>query len=122
MLSGKSIKHDIRQEKVSLLTDNSKLSKQQNSLIGIMGKSPWPVKTRGGSLGSVPIQRAYKDLNSMSKARVDQQSDEAYYQKSLAFEQGMVPVIMKDGNIVTGVDGLLRTLAEIVDAWATTHW
>ena len=118
MLSGKSIKHDIRQEKVSLLTDNSKLSKQQNSLIGIMGKSPWPVKTRGGSLGSVPIQRAYKDLNSMSKARVDQQSDEAYYQKSLAFEQGMVPVIMKDGNIVTGVDGLLRTLAEIVDAWA----
>lgn len=64
------------------------------------------------------VRRNYAGLSQQSRARVDQQAEQHYYEKAAAFEIGMAPVIMSDGAVNTGVDQLVNRVKAIVDAWA----
>ncbi|MEY3303227.1 MAG: hypothetical protein RLZZ139_1600 [Cyanobacteriota bacterium] len=67
---------------------------------------------------NMTIQRTYSALSPMSKARVDQQSEEKYASKTEEFEFKMAPKIMQNDKVNAVVDGLLARVKQIVDAWA----
>jgi hypothetical protein len=64
------------------------------------------------------IQCNYAALSGMAKARVDQQSEEKYAEKTQEFEFKMSPKIMTHARTNQIVDVLLARVKRIVDAWA----
>jgi hypothetical protein len=74
--------------------------------------------TTGYKAASSVIQRSYGTLNPMSKARVDQKSEEKYAEKAQEFEFKMSPKIMADGYVNANVDMLISRVRKIVNAWA----
>ena len=76
------------------------------------------LSARHSQTGTATIQRSYAALNSTGMARVDQQSEEKYDQKSLEYEKGMASIILEDDVVKSIVDFLMIRVAKIVDAWA----
>ena len=70
--------------------------------------------------GKVVIQRLYSGLDTMGKARVDQQAEETYAQKAAEFEFKMAPTIMSAPAANVVVDVMLARVKQIVDAWAAS--